>query len=174
MILRARAILPLSGPLILNGAVVVVGNRIKSVGRWQDVRSSTSRKVVDLGDSVLLPGLVNAHCHLDYTHMAGEFAPPKRFIDWLKVITSTKAGWNISEYRASWLSGARMLLDTGTTTVGDIEAVPQLLPDVWDFTSLRVISFLEMIGITARRPPEQVLQEALGKIAALDHQRCAV
>jgi cytosine/adenosine deaminase-related metal-dependent hydrolase len=90
----------------------------------------------------------------------------------LKVITSTKAGWSFSDYAESWLSGAQMLLCTGTTTVGDIEAVPQLLPEVWTSTPLRVISFLEMIGITSRRPPQAVLQIALEKIASLTHDRC--
>jgi len=48
---------------------------------------------------------------------------------------------------------AEMLVRGGTTTVGDIEAMLSLLPSVWQRTPLRVISFLEMIGITARRPP---------------------
>ena len=44
-----------------------------------------------------------------------------------------------------------MLLQTGTTTVADIEAMPDLLPEVWDATPLRVFSFLEMTGIKSRR-----------------------
>jgi cytosine/adenosine deaminase-related metal-dependent hydrolase len=173
MILRARAVLPITGPPIFDGTVLVSGNRIKGLGRWRDLGSRISRKFVDLGETVLMPGLVNAHCHLDYTHMAGQFPPPKFFTDWLKVITSTKAQWNISEYKASWLTGAGMLLKTGTTAVADIEAVPQLLPAVWEETPLRIVSFLELIGITGRRPPEVVLHEAVEKIAALKHVRCA-
>ena len=161
-------------PPIADGAVVVSGNRIKAVGRWRELRSNFSRQVADLGEAVLMPGLINAHCHLDYTHMAGQFTPPRNFTDWLKLITSTKAGWNVSEYKASWLTGARMLLQSGTTTVGDIEAVPELLPAIWEATPLRVFSFLEMIGITTRRPPELVLRETLEKMAALDHPRCAI
>jgi cytosine/adenosine deaminase-related metal-dependent hydrolase len=114
-----------------------------------------------------MPGLVNAHCHLDYTHMAGQIPPPKLFSDWLKVMVSTKAEWSLSDYRSSWKEGAQMLLRTGTTTVGDIEAVPELLPAIWEETPLRVLSFLEMIGITRRREPAAILQEALDKIASL-------
>jgi cytosine/adenosine deaminase-related metal-dependent hydrolase len=121
-----------------------------------------------------MPGLVNAHCHLDYTLMAGQFSPPKHFIDWLRSITSTKAQWTTAEYKESWQKGAQMLLRTGTTTVADVEAVPQLLPEVWEATPLRIISLLEMIGITRRRPPETVLREALGKISILGHKRCSI
>ena len=151
---------------------MISGNRIKSVGRWRDLASDGNRKELDLGDVIVTPGLVNAHCHLDYTHMAGQFNPPKHFIDWLKLITTTKAQWTAAEYSASWLNGAQMLLRTGTTTVADIESIPQLLPELWNATPLRVTSLIELIGITSRRPPETVLQEALKKIATLDHKRC--
>jgi aminodeoxyfutalosine deaminase len=175
MILRARVLLPISAPMIRDGAVRVSGKRIAEVGRWRDMRAQgPKRETLDLGDVVLMPGLVNAHCHLDYTHMAGQFSPPKTFTDWLKLITTTKGGWEFSEYAASWLDGARMLLRTGTTTVGDIEAVPQLLPEMWQATPLRVISFLELIGITGRRPARALVQEALDKGLKLRHPQCRV
>jgi len=125
------------------------------------------RQTLDLGERVLMPGLVNAHCHLDYTDMAGQFLPPKVFSDWLKLITVAKAEWSYSEYAASWLKGARMLLRTGTTSVADIEAVPDLLPEVQGATPLRVFSFLEMIGMRGQRQPHDVIQEAVTRIEAL-------
>lgn len=172
MILRARVVLPLRRPAIRNGAVVVDRNRIAAVGQWRDLAPQAGqRRVIDLGDAVLMPGLVNAHCHLDYTHMAGQLPPPKVFTEWLKVITATKAGWSLADFAASWREGASMLVRTGTTTVGDIEAVPQLLPDAWRDTPLRVISFLEMIGITSRRSPRVVLDETLPQARALRSPR---
>ncbi len=174
MILRARYILPLSQPAIREGAVRVSGHRIVSVGRWRDLAAADDGQVTDLGDAVLLPGLVNAHCHLDYTDMAGQFPPTRFFTEWLKLMMATKAGWTYSDFASSWIHGAQMLLRTGTTTVADIEAVPQLLPEVWDATPLRVVSFLEMIGMTQRRPPRQVLGEAESKLRELRHKRCAV
>ncbi|HTL59724.1 MAG TPA: amidohydrolase family protein [Candidatus Limnocylindrales bacterium] len=174
MILRARVLLPISAPPIPDGGVRVAHGRIAAVGRWRDlVRIDDSRKI-DLGDVVLMPGLVNAHCHLDYTLMAGQFPPPKCFTDWLKTITDTKADWSYSDYAESWTKGAEMLVRSGTTTVGDVEAVPQLLPKMWDTTPLRVCSFLEMIGITKRRLPEAILQEVSDKGINLQHPRCRI
>jgi cytosine/adenosine deaminase-related metal-dependent hydrolase len=109
---------------------------------------------------------------LDYTDMAGQLLPPKVFSDWLKVITATKAGWSYSDFARSWLHGAHMLVRTGTTTVADIEAVPQLLPEVWRATPLRVFSFLEMIIVKPDRQPSHVLQEALDRIKSLRASRC--
>ena len=172
MLLRARAVLPISRPPIPNGAVLIGGNRIAGVGRWCDLAAASPQATVDLGDAVLMPGLVNAHCHLDYTDMAGQFPPPKVFSDWLKIITATKAGWTYSDYAQSWVHGAQMLVRTGTTTVADIEAVPQLLPDVWGTTPLRVFSFLEMIGIKPQREPAAILRETVARIEALRGSRC--
>jgi aminodeoxyfutalosine deaminase len=167
VVLRARAVLPVSKPPIREGAVLVSGKRIVAVGRWRDLSARSRGQTVDLGEAVLMPGLVNAHCHLDYTDMAGQFPPPKVFSDWLKLITESKAGWGYSDYAQSWLNGARMLVRTGTTSVADIEAVPELLPEVWGGTPLRVFSFLEMIGIKGHRQPKAVVREAVARINAL-------
>ncbi|MGO8675710.1 MAG: amidohydrolase family protein [Limisphaerales bacterium] len=165
MILRARVVLPLRQAPIADGAVLVRRNRIAAVGRWRDL-STLDHSVIDLGETALLPGLVNAHCHLDYTDMAGLFLPPRVFTDWLKLMNAAKAGWTTTDYSESWRHGARMLVRTGTTTVGDIEAVPDLLPALWQTTPLRVLSFLEMIGI-GRRPVPAVLRETMARIASL-------
>jgi len=174
VILRARTVLPISQPPIENGAVIVSGNKIRAIGSWLDLESQScaEEKILDLGDIVLMPGLVNSHCHLDYTDMAGQLPPPKTFTDWIPLITAAKSAWGFSEYAHSWLHGAHMLLKTGTTTVADIEALPDLLPEVWDATPLRVFSFLEMTGIRAHRDPKEVLNETIGKIDSLTHSRC--
>ncbi len=173
MILRARTILPVSRPPVENGAVLVAGNRIRAVGPWSGLKAEAGEEVFDLGEVILLPGLVNAHCHLDYTDMAGTLPPPRTFTDWIPLITAAKTAWSYSDYARSWLRGAHMLLRNGTTTVADIEAMPDLLPEVWEATPLRVFSFLEMTGIRARRDPKDILQEAMGKIDSLSHARCS-
>jgi aminodeoxyfutalosine deaminase len=168
LLLRARIVAPVAQPPIQDGGVLVFGQRVAAVGRWRDMSPRNNpRQTLDLGERVLMPGLVNAHCHLDYTDMAGQFLPPRVFSDWLKLITVAKAEWSYSEYAASWLKGARMLLRTGTTSVADIEAVPELLPEVRQATPLRVFSFLEMIGMRGQRQPHAVIQEAIARIEAL-------
>src|SRR5687768_16016525 len=116
MILRARIVLPISQPLIGDGAILISGNRIAAIVQWRDLKTSDA-DVIDLGESIVLPGLVNAHCHLDYTDMAGMIPQQKTFSDWIKAMLALKAHWSYSEYSKSWLRGAEMLLRTGTTTV---------------------------------------------------------
>ncbi len=172
MILRARIVLPLTRPPIENGAVVVARGRIAAVGPWRDLSGSETGPATDLGEVILLPGFVNAHCHLDYTDMAGLLPPTRSFSDWVKAITALKGSWPDAEFARSWRHGADMLVRSGTTTVGDIEAVPNLLPEVWRDTPLRVFSFLEMTGVRSRRRPRLILDEALTKAGATRHPRC--
>lgn len=166
MLLRARLVLPISRPPIEDGAVLVTGERITWVGRRADLPPGPHGEEHDLGDAALLPGLINAHCHLDYTGMAGQLPPPKRFTDWLKAIVALKNSWTLDDFAASWQRGAEMLLRTGTTTVADIEAFPELLPRLWPTTPLRVISFRELIQLRDREPAhahvERVMNECLG------------
>src|SRR5256885_3200224 len=103
LLLRARAVLPISQPPISNAAILISGNRIAKVGRWLDFPRAERDETVDLGEVILLPGLINAHCHLDYTDMAGQFSPPKVFSDLLKLITTAQGHWSQPEYSRSWL-----------------------------------------------------------------------
>jgi len=170
MILRARVVLPISRPPIEDGAVFIAGNRIAQVGSWKEF--SDTADVIDLGETILMPGLINAHCHLDYTDMTGLMPPQKSFTDWIRLMLATKSEWNYSEYAQSWVRGAEMLTRTGTTTVADFEAVPELLPDVWSTTPLRVISLMEMTGVKSRRDPRAILQDNLEHIRTLPGGRC--
>jgi cytosine/adenosine deaminase-related metal-dependent hydrolase len=170
MLLRARILLPISSPPIADGAVLVSGNRVIALGRWRDISRAGAESATNLGQVILMPGLVNAHCHLDYTDMGGQPAP-KQFPDWIKGLLARKATASYADYAQGWLRGAAMLHRTGVTTVGDIEAVPELLPDVWSSTPLRVASFLEMTGVRSQRAPAVIVQEAADKIAGLRPER---
>src|SRR5947207_1638182 len=130
MILRARLVLPLSQPPIEDGAVCISGECISRIGRFSGLSASLRQQAFDLGDTLVLPGLINAHCHLDYTAMAGQLTPPRQFPDWIKELLALKAQWTYSDYAQSWVKGARMLLRNGVTTVADIEAVPASLLEV--------------------------------------------
>ena len=171
MLLRARIVLPIAAPPIEDGAVFIRGHRIEAVGRWADLRRSHGRATVDLGASILLPGLINAHCHLDYTDMAGKLSPAKQFSDWIKAMVAFKAQWSYTEFASSWLKGARMLLCSGTTTVVDVEAVPELLPEVHHVTPLRIISCLELLSVRSRQSAATLVNEAAHALQTLPVDR---
>ena len=167
MLLRARTVLPVCAPPIEDGAVLIRGAHIEAVGRFADFYSGDDAAVVDLGSALLLPGLINAHCHLNYTNMAGQLRPFRHFSDWIKSIVALKSEWSYTDFAESWLAGARMLLCSGTTTVVNIEAVPELLPDVIPATPLRLISCLELLSVRSRQSARQMVDAAVARLAPL-------
>lgn len=166
MILRSRLLLPITAPPIENGALSVSRGRIAAVGPWSQLRREKHRQVVDLGDAILLPGLINAHCHCDYTDMAGLISRRSSFSDWIKAIVNLKAQWSYAEFAQSWVRGARQLLQSGTTSVVDIEAVPELLPEVLSTTPLRVISCLEVMSLKNPATPREIVSAEAERVAS--------
>ena len=161
MIIRTRILASVTAPPVEDGAVFVSDGRVVWAGAWKGLSGHTEDLVVDLGDTILLSGLVNAHCHLEYTAMAGALPPPRTFPDWIKSILTAKSDWCFSDYSISWLNGASQLLKSGTTTVADIVSVPELLDVTRGSTPLRVHSFLEMTGVRSRRNPREIVGEAI-------------
>src|SRR5207237_8685283 len=121
----------------------------------------------DSGEMIVMPGLINAHCHLDYTNMAGQIPAPKVFSDWIKAIVALKGGWGYTEFAQSWLHGAQMLVRTGTTTVLDVEAAHELIPDLWNATPLRVLSFRELINLRSRSEAGEIIETAAREWSSL-------
>jgi cytosine/adenosine deaminase-related metal-dependent hydrolase len=160
MILRARVVLPISAAPIEDGAVVVSGNTITAVGRFADIRAAHEGEVIDLGERVLLPGLVNAHCHLDYTMMRRSIQPQRSFTEWIRRINALKRSLGPDDYRAAIAKGFAELRLWGTTTVANIESFPELLNDMPE-SPIRTIWFLEMIDVRHRVTTEDVVTGAL-------------
>lgn len=141
--------------------------RILEVGRWEDLRRRGGSTCHDLGDVALLPGLVNAHCHLAYTCLAGSIPPPSSFTGWIHSIKAAKDTCSEAELQASWRQGAEMLLRNGVTTVGDAEAFPGLLPGTARATPLQVLPFLELIRIRADLDAMEPVHQARETLARL-------
>ena len=146
MILRARSLLTMDGPPIENGAVAVSADTIVDVGSYPDVRARNSGDVVDLGECALLPGLINAHCHLDYTCLRGQIRRPSSFAGWIREINERKAALTPDDYVQSIAAGFAEAASFGTTTIANLEAFPSLLPRVIP-SPLRTWWFAEMIDV---------------------------
>src|SRR6266581_422038 len=151
MILRARVVVTMDGPPIENGAVVASGNRIIDVGKFPEISASHSgHTLVDLGEQALLPGLINAHCHLDYTCLRGQISPRKSFADWIRAINAEKARLSAQDYLASITEGFAEAKRFGTTTIANLTAFPELIPRI--DPPIRTWWFAELIDV---RSPER-------------------
>ncbi len=160
MIIRARQVVTMDGPPIENGAVAIEDNRVVAVGTVPDLQWVSDGPVVDLGEQVLLPGLINAHCHLDYTMMRGAIAAPKQFTAWVQRINALKRSLDSEDYLTAIQRGFRRLKKWGTTSVCNIEAFPELMTRLGP-SPVRTWWFYEMIDIRHRITTEDVVSGAL-------------
>jgi len=160
MILRARTVVTMDSPPIENGAVVISGNRIVDIGRFPEISGRHSgQKLVDVGEQALLPGLINAHCHLDYTCLRGTIPPQKWFTDWIRAINAEKAKLGRDDYLASIAKGFAEAKRFGTTTVANLTAFPELIPHV--NTPIRTWWFSELIDVRDPSRTDELLDLAI-------------
>jgi cytosine/adenosine deaminase-related metal-dependent hydrolase len=139
----------MDGEPIENGAVAIRGKQIADVGRFDEIKGRHAGQVLDLGEQILLPGLINAHCHLDYTMLRGRIPRQESFNDWILAINTHKAALLENDYLTAIADGFSEAQNFGTTSIVNLEAFPELLPRLRR-SPLRTWWCAEMIDI--RRP----------------------
>jgi cytosine/adenosine deaminase-related metal-dependent hydrolase len=167
MIIRARMVVPMAGEPIDDGAVAVTGNTITDVGRFDQIRQRQSGEVLDLGEQILMPGLINAHCHLDYTVLRGTIAPQRSFSDWIRAINAAKAELTEQDYIDSINAGFAEAQQFGTTTILNLTAFPKLIPAIKE--PVRTWWFGELIDVRNPDCAERIADEAVESLKTAKH-----
>ncbi len=159
MILRARIVITMDGPPIDNGAVALSGNKVVDVGKFDEIKMRNGGEIVDVGERALLPGLINAHCHLDYTCLRGEIPAQKSFTDWIRAINAKKAKLSSKDYLTSIDEGFAEAKRFGTTTIANLTAFPDLIPQIE--APIRTWWFAELIDVRAPEHENEIVDRAL-------------
>jgi cytosine/adenosine deaminase-related metal-dependent hydrolase len=161
MIVRARVVVTMDGAPIKNGAVAVSGDRIVDVGKFPEVSARYSgQKIIDLGEQVLLPGLINAHCHLDYTCLRGKIPRQKSFTDWIRAINTEKSKLSPQDYIASIREGFAEAKQFGTTTIANLTAFPELIRQL-PAPPIRTWWFAELIDVRSPNRTNELVDSAI-------------
>ncbi len=115
---RAAWVCPIDQPPIKDGIVAVADGRIMGVGKPMAPTGLT-----ELGRVVLLPGLINAHTHLELSWMRDRVPPAAQFTDWVKALFAIRGkpdGGMSTEQVAPIPQAIAELRASGTVAVGDI------------------------------------------------------
>jgi 5-methylthioadenosine/S-adenosylhomocysteine deaminase len=144
-VFSADWVLPIEGPPIEAGAVVVEDGRIVAVGTTDDLGEGTR-----YDDAVIVPGLVNAHSHLEYAVYAGFGDGLGDFAEWITLHIQRKARIGWGEYVDVAKFGAARCLSSGVTTVGDC-SYSGATAVACEELGLRATVYLEVFGVDPTR-----------------------
>jgi cytosine/adenosine deaminase-related metal-dependent hydrolase len=162
---RAAWVLPITGDPIPNSWIALDRGRIVALGRPND---GGGAGVVDLGHAVILPGLVNAHTHLELSYLRSVVARSDRFIEWIRVLIARRrefpdpADPRILDAACDGIHEARA---AGTALLGDISntlVTPPLLAQ----TEMPAVVFYELLKFDETDPIGRV-QRARQQLDAL-------
>jgi 5-methylthioadenosine/S-adenosylhomocysteine deaminase len=117
--LAARWVLPMAGPPIEHGAVLIgATGRVESVGPDAAVPRPAGVPSEAFARGILLPGLVNTHTHLELTGL--DIGPPTPdFAGWIGRVRAVKETRGAEDFLAAALRGVADCRATGVTTVAD-------------------------------------------------------
>jgi cytosine/adenosine deaminase-related metal-dependent hydrolase len=163
---HASWVLPIAGPPIRDGWVVVDRGRIVAVGHGN--RGVGAFTDVDAGDVAILPGLVNAHTHLELSYLRDEVPPAPSFVTWVRGIMAARR--QSPDARAPHImdgvaAGIDEAIRCGTALAGDISNT-LVTYEPMAASALGGVVFNEVIRFNAP-DPEGVVAQAVEQIAAL-------
>lgn len=157
-LLAAEWVLPVVSDPIPDGVVAIEDGKIAWVGPRRDLPSRFLRAPLRaFPRSLLLPGWVNAHTHLDLTAALG-LLPGRldRCADWLRAVDRFRAALPEHVVQQSVRAGLDLLATTGTTTVASVGQDPGI--ETFLDHPLRSVIFREVRGF---RRDEEAVRETI-------------
>ena len=144
-------ILPISDAPIGRGVVAIDEGRIVSV------ETGGSAADVALG-RVALPGLVNAHAHLELSYLHRRIPPAERFLDWVRPMLAARRERPAVDDKAilhAAQEGIRQARAAGTALIGDVTNTLVTVPLLRE-AEMAACVFHELIGFAGLNADEQV------------------
>ena len=160
----------MDAPPVERGALLIGSDgRILAVGPDHLVPRPDGMPAEDLGDALLVPGLVNTHTHLELSGFGGE-SPGPDFAGWIRRLRATKAARSPEAFLAAARRGLADCWAGGVTTVadtGDSGAVIEALAEAGGSG----VAYQEVFGPHPDQRDESLLGlqrrvERLGRFAA--------
>lgn len=157
----APLVVPVTGSPISNGAVAVADGLTVGVGLRQDLLTESLQAEIVEWEGVLIPGLVNAHTHLQFTSFAAVGANSyASYVGWSERFVHEYEGRNHEDWGDTARRGVEMALATGTTAFADVVTDVAALHTLSDL-GVAGVAYLELIGVDEEAWKTSVEQEVV-------------
>lgn len=177
-LLLAEFVAPMDAGVIRDGAILIDSGVIVDVGNGNELREKYPQAVADdLGAAVIVPGLVNAHTHLELSCLSPGDRPDS-FCGWILSLQQRMLSVSRDPLKIAQLGvdeGIRQCLRYGVTTVGDISQQYHITRPRLAKSQLNVVSYGEAVGLAQRRNRfDELLDGAVQTDLAGAHLRIGV
>jgi cytosine/adenosine deaminase-related metal-dependent hydrolase len=159
---HATWVVPIVEPPIRDGWVVTDGRRIVAYGQYGAVArrapSHAERDEVDLGEVAVLPGLVNAHTHLELSYLRDEILPASQFLTWIRTVMAARRRRpdpRAPEILRAIDDAVAEAIAAGTAVVGDISNTLVTF-DALARSPIAAVLFYELVRFDALDPDAEV------------------
>ncbi|MBI3490745.1 MAG: amidohydrolase family protein [Acidobacteria bacterium] len=155
----------MSDPPMRDAWIAVDRGRIAALSRRGPTDGS---REVDLGDVVVLPGLVNAHTHLELSYLRDEIPPASQFVSWVRQVIKTRRNHPDPKAPAILEAVDRALAESvacGTAIVGEVSNTLVTF-DPLTRSDVAAVVFYELIRFNAD-DPQGIVERARGELDAL-------
>ena len=176
---RASWVLPISEPPIRDGWVAIEGGRVVSCGAADRPEAVVEQaRDIDLGNVAILPGLVNAHTHLELSYLRGRVPRGASFVSWIRSVMTTRRGYpdpSAPEILDAVADGIAEAIRCGTAAVGDISNTLVTCQPLME-SALAGVVFYELIGFKAADPVGMVdrARDAVRRVNATGRVRASL
>ncbi len=129
--------------------LVLEGGRIREIAG----QPPPGLETLDLGSGLLLPGLVNAHTHLELSFLAGAVPPAQDFVGWLHQMVASRPGVDRGDAARHTERAIASLCQGGVALVADITNTGRA-QELLARAGLSAVSFHEALGQSKCEPPQ--------------------
>jgi cytosine/adenosine deaminase-related metal-dependent hydrolase len=166
-VFAASRVFPVASRPLRDGAVAVDGERIVAVGPRSEVLAGAGKdaEVRELGSAALLPGLVNAHCHVELSWMKEDPPPGGDVLAWVRGLLERQAAEDGDAARQAAESAIEYMASRGTVALGDVANRTWVVP-LLARSELQGVLFHEIYGPRAA-DAERLIGEAIEQLEIL-------
>jgi aminodeoxyfutalosine deaminase len=116
--IRFRSLLPMTNSKPLeNGQLIIDEGRIQKIS--SDFSDPIEGELIDLSDHLILPGFVNAHCHLSLSALKGQIPRSVSFVDWIRSVVEKNELMSWENRILALHAQAKVMLCSGVTGLVD-------------------------------------------------------
>jgi len=152
----ADLVVPVGSPPVPDGAVVVDGDTIVAVGRFEDLISAHPAAEVTRWQGTIVPGLVNAHTHLQYTSFATVGASRHAsYVHWSEAFVQEYDLRRGEDWGTTARAGIDQGLRAGVTAYGDVVTDLAAMTALSD-SGVAGVAYYEIIGVPLEKWQDEV------------------